>query len=910
VAVMKEEDYLAHYGILRKSGRYPWGSGGTQSQRNKAFLDTVADLRRQGLTDVEICKGFSTDEHKFTTTQLRAAETIAKNEQKQAQINMAQRLQDKGMSNVAIGQRMGLNESSVRALLAPGRKDKIDQLNSIAEMLRRQVDEKQFVDIGVGVERALPLATDTAAAIGIPKDKFQTAVAMLREEGYEVHTLKIPQLGTRDKTTLKVLAPPGTDQRTVWENRENIRQINEQTKDNGRTILGIQPPLSISSKRVGIRYGDEGGSENDGVLFVRPGVKDVSIGASQYAQVRVAVDGTHYIKGMAVYKDDLPAGVDIVFNTNKKNTGNKLDALKELKRDADGNVDMDNPFGAVIKQGGQILEQRGNKTVVTSSMNILREEGDWDKYSKSLSSQMLSKQTPDLAKRQLDFTFERRQREFAEISALTNPAVKKKLLASFADATDSAAIHLKAAGIPNQASKVLMPVPSMKPTEVYAPSYRNGQRIALVRFPHGGTFEIPVLTVNNRNPEAKKLLGTSAKDAIGIHHSVAEHLSGADFDGDHVITIPNDKGLIKTSPALEGLKNFDPKHSYPKYEGMIPIDAVKGRDQVEMGKITNLIADMTIKGANSQELARAVRHSMVVIDAKKHELDYKGSYQANGIAQLKEKYQGSSRAGASTLITKATSEARPLEKRLRKASEGGPIDKATGKLVYVPTGATTTDRKGNVIPKTMRSVKLKETDDAHTLSSGTAIETLYADHSNRLKDLANQARKTYVNTEAFRYEPSAKKTYAPQVESLEMKLNRALRNAPLERQAQVLANAVVAQKRRDYPDMEPEDLRKIKNQALAEMRVRTGAKKERVDITQEEWNAIQAGAITNHKLEQILTNTDIERVKELATPKQAVLMTNTATSRARTMLASGYTQAEVAEQLGVSLTTLKTGLSE
>jgi len=38
---IKEEDYLAHYGTLRRSGRYEWGSGGNESgsaPRNMTFF--------------------------------------------------------------------------------------------------------------------------------------------------------------------------------------------------------------------------------------------------------------------------------------------------------------------------------------------------------------------------------------------------------------------------------------------------------------------------------------------------------------------------------------------------------------------------------------------------------------------------------------------------------------------------------------------------------------------------------------------------------------------------------------------------------------------------------------------------------------------------------------------------------
>ena len=60
-----------------------------------------------------------------------------------------------------------------------------------------------------------------------------------------------------------------------------------------------------------------------------------------------------------------------------------------------------------------------------------------------------------------------------------------------------------------------MPLPSMKDTECYAPNYENGDTVALIRYPHGGTFEIPVLTVNNKNKEGNSKLGPGALDVVG-----------------------------------------------------------------------------------------------------------------------------------------------------------------------------------------------------------------------------------------------------------------------------------------------------------------------------------------------------------------------------------------------------------
>lgn len=61
--------------------------------------------------------------------------------------------------------------------------------------------------------------------------------------------------------------------------------------------------------------------------------------------------------------------------------------------------------------------------------------------------------------------------------------------------------------------------------------------------------------------------------------------------------------------------------------------------QKEMGVATNLISDMTILGASDDELERAVKYSMVVIDAEKHGLDYKAAYYEYNIQDLKDRYQ-------------------------------------------------------------------------------------------------------------------------------------------------------------------------------------------------------------------------------------------------------------------------------
>jgi DNA-binding CsgD family transcriptional regulator len=886
--IIEEEPHFKHYGILRKSGRYPWGSGGDIPQRSKSFLDYVALLRKQGVSEANIAKGVD-----MTTTELRAAKTIARNQAKQADIAFATRLAEKQYSNMEIGRRMGIPESSVRNLLRPSEQLKADQLMTISNMLKEQVAEKTYVDVGKGVERQL----------GISKEKLDTALAILKEDGdYFVTNVQTPTAGSKNLTTIRVLAPPGSDYKQVKANLDSIQQIQSFSQDGGSSFFKILPPLSLDSARVGINYAADGGADADGVIYVRPGIPDVSLGKDRYAQVRIAVDGTHYLKGMAMYKEDLPKGKDVVFNTNKDDSGNKLDAMKPLKRDKEtGEVDKTNPFGSIVRQL-TTRDADGNEKL-TSAMNIVNAESDWETWSKTLSSQMLSKQSPKLAKEQLNMTYERRVNALKEIQGLTNPSVRKKLLEAYADEADSAAIHLKAAALPRQRNQVILPINSLKDTEVYAPNFRNGERLVLIRHPHAGPFEIPELRVNNRNPEGKSLIG-QATAAIGINSNVAKRLSGADFDGDTVLAIPNDRDSVKTAPSLLGLKDFEPQKAYPGYPGM-PKMSTKAKG-LQMGLISNLITDMTIQRASSQEIAAAVRHSMVVIDAEKHNLNYRQSAKDNNIAHLKEKYQGSARGGASTLISRAGAEKRGLpERRLRPMSEGGPIDKATGKLVYVNKPGYV-NKAGELVQPKAKYKLLDLTDDAHTLSSGTAIEKVYADHSNKLRDLANLARKEAVFTKPNPRYSSAAKVYETEVKSLDAKLNRALLNAPLERQAQLIANKTISAKKASNPDMDDAELKKLTYLAIAEARARTGAGKEKIVITEKEWAAIQAGALAPTKLDSILTHADLDSVKDLAAPRVEIKMTSAKETRARSMYALGYTQSEIADQLGVSLTTLKT----
>lgn len=924
------DDELLHYGTPRHSGRYPWGSGKNPNQHSGDILSRTDEMKRQGMSEKQIADALG-----LTTTQLRVQKSLAKDERRAMLVEKAKTLRSHGMSLSEIATEMGFNnDSSVRTLLNPDSEKNMNQTRKTADFLKKQVDEKGMIDIGAGVEREL----------NISKEKLKEALYMLELEGYPTYGGRIDQVtNAGKKTTLKVLCPPGTEHKEIFAPDVEIKSIgNYVSRDGGMTFDTFHYPTALDGKRLQIVYGDQGGVEKDGLIEIRRGCKDLDLGNSRYAQVRIMVDGKsvgadsdRYLKGMCIYSDDLPKGVDIRFNTNKKSNVPVSEVLKPIKKDPD------NPFGSLIKAGGQSFYDDPNgkftdpitgKKQSLGLINKARAEGDWEDWSKKVPSQFLAKQNMSLIKQQLNLTIKEKVDEYNEIKSLTNPVVKKALLKSFSDDCDSSAIHLKAAALPRQRYQVLLPIKSLKDNEVYAPNFKNGEKIALVRFPHGGTFEIPVLTVNNKHKDANRIMG-GALDAIGINSKVAERLSGADFDGDAALCIPtNKKTKITSTSPLKGLEGFDSK-SYIYSSKKVDKDGkehyydANGKEfrkmnntQTEMGKISNLITDMTIKGATTDELARAVRHSMVVIDAEKHKLNYKQSEVDNDIKELKNKYQGHYNengkwsTGASTLLSRAKGEVQ-VEKRKgspiintiankgKKDSDGNDLydpSRPEGALLWKKANETYINSKGIEVPRTQKSTKMYETDDARTLSSGTKQEEAYADFANKLKALGNDARKEILKTPKMKYSAEAKAKYINEFNSLDAKLKVSEMNAPKERQAQIIANSVIKAKKQDNPDLTKAEIKKISQQALNAARNKVGAKSELIEITPKEWEAIQAGAISENKLKSILANSDPDSLRQKAMPKKISGLTNAQVARIRAMNNSNFTINQIAEKMNVS----------
>lgn len=859
-------DELKHYGVKRRSGRYPWGSGEDpyQGLSGYGFYKEYEALKAKGLPPVEIAKKLN-----MNTTQLRNSITWATKERREFLDEQVPNMREMGFSDLMISQKLGISPRTVQNYLSPKEKVVKMQIDSVTNAITEAVDKHKYIDVGVGVERQL----------GISKTKLDTAVNKLAEEGYYVHEIYVKRLSdkTGQKTTTLKIITKEADRKEVQMNADKFRDLDMTSDDRGLTIANIKPPKHVDFDRIMVRYKEDGGEDKDGLIELRRDVPDLDLGRSSYAQVRIAAGENSYLKGMAAYTDDadFPKGIDIIFNTNKEKGTPKEKVFKDMKPDAD------NPFGTTIKIDGQ----RG-------ALNIVNEEGDWDKWSTKMSSQFLSKQPTKLIKERLEDTSSILQKEFDEISNLTNPVVKKHLMDAYIDGLDTKAKHLKAQGLPGTKNHVILPVPTMNPNEVYATNYPNGTKVALVRHPHGGIFEIAALTVNNNNAQAKKMLG-KAPDAIAIHPTVAKKLSGADFDGDTVLVIPNDQGKVKWSRSLAALKDFDPmEYKVPpdspvnvyvkdpktgelKNSGKTIMPQTK---QTQMGVVSNLITDMTIKGAPQSEIARAVKHSMVVIDAEKHNLDYKRSARVHGINALKKQYQshinpdtGKPSVSASTIISR---------------SKGTVVDPVTGKKVA--------------------KINIKDPNfNPDKYVSGYEVDSIYSGFIKKVQVIRNKAIKVTESIKMPSYSKEAADVYKDEVKSLNEKLNKALLNAPKERQAQALTNHLYYNN--VTKDMDKDSKEKLKSRSLARARVTVGAKKTYVDITDNEWEAIQARAISTTKLTQILDNADMNKIKKLATPRQ-VIVTPAKASRAKALIAKGKTYAEVAQALGVSVSTIRSAI--
>lgn len=972
----------------RGSGRYGWGTGENPYQHQFSFRSEAARLRKNGLTDAQIAKMLIGDN--ATGVDLKAKIAIEEKNERSIKMSEALKALDVAKGNKSAAARiMGIPISSFNKLVDTNIAENTNKYQNISEYLKKKVDEKGIIDITRG----------TGITMGVTDYTKNVAVSMLEEDGYIKAYCQIPQAsGGGKKTTMTVLCPPGTETYISkydgkpyvnWRKNE-ISQILDYTPDgSGKTWWTPEYPQSMDSKRIMVRYAEEGGTDKDGVLEIRKGVKDVSLGKANYAQVRVLVDNDHYMKGMAVYGDDadFPDGVDVIYNSNKKKgaafekvfkgckvggfqeaLGTKLGITKDevndkikkgeltidtvddlveqgfTRKQAQKYIDKSNPFGAAIKAGGQIHYEDSSGNQKTGLMNKLQEEGDWDSWGKTLSSQFLFKQPMKLINQQLKLSIDSRKYELDEIKELTNPVIKSKMLEDFAKTCDANAADLSAKGFKNQAFQVLLPLPKINKNEIYAPRYQDGDTVALIRYPHGGIFEIPVLKVNNRDASALKVM-KNATDAVGIHPEVCGILSGADFDGDTALVIPlasNRINVAKKDP-LPGLKNFDTK-IYKLPDSAPPV--TNRTKQMQIGETTNLIVDMTIAGAPWSDIEKAVKHSMVAVDSMKHHLDWKQSMKDNNIIELKKEYQGVNKngtpKGASTIVSQAKAETYINQRRVvTDTKKMTPTELEAwnrGDIVYRDSGKTKTEKKqikkrslmteeerikadnGEIVYRYKKTPSTEKVSKMDTVSNAMSLvrdpnnekELAYANYANSLKDLAREARREQRSIKTTPVSKEAKITYANEVKSLKEKVQKAELNGPKERQAQYIMNNMVAEVFKSNPGMDYEHKQRARGLAITKARAMVGAGKEPVEIDDREWEAIQSNAISKNLLEKVLKNTNQDKFKQRATPKKTSPGLKTyEINMAKSMYATGmYTLKEIAERFGVSPSTISKAVKD
>lgn len=285
-----DSDILEHYGTKRHSGRYPWGSGDNPYQHSGDFLSRVETLKKKGMSENEILDQINSTlpkEYQLGLTEFRVARRKAIHERKASEYEKIAALKEQGLGWKAIGEKLGMSESSVRSKYAGTADKKAQRAENIADTLKKEVDKKGMIDISEGANLVM----------GVSQSELDDAAYTLEAEyGYKRYGVGIRQpTNIRQQTNITVLAKPEFDQKYAYQHQDQIDSLGDyHSDDGGDTFKKLQRPASLDSSRVAIRYGDEGGLDKDGVMEIRRGVPDLDLGKSHYAQVRILVDGDHY----------------------------------------------------------------------------------------------------------------------------------------------------------------------------------------------------------------------------------------------------------------------------------------------------------------------------------------------------------------------------------------------------------------------------------------------------------------------------------------------------------------------------------------------------------------------------------------------------------------------------------------
>ena len=177
-------DALEHYGMPRRSGRYPWGSGDDPYQHGSVdFLTRVEALKKNGWTETadNIKKEFGEN---VTLEDYRNEKSWCNYERRLRNVETAKAMIKDGKKVSEIGRIMGVNESTVRSWLNPDSENRMKEAANTADFLKKKVEERGMIDVGDGVERELK----------VTRTRLDQALYKLKGEGYEVHGGRIDQV--------------------------------------------------------------------------------------------------------------------------------------------------------------------------------------------------------------------------------------------------------------------------------------------------------------------------------------------------------------------------------------------------------------------------------------------------------------------------------------------------------------------------------------------------------------------------------------------------------------------------------------------------------------------------------------------------------------------------------------------
>ena len=157
--------------------------------------------------------------------------------------------------------------------------------------------------------------------------------------------------------------------------------------------------------------------------------------------------------------------------------------------------------------------------------------------------------------------------------------------------------------------------------------------------------------------------------------------------------------------------------------------------------------------------------------------------------------------------------------------------------------------------------------------------------------------------------------HVPNFVSLKEKYNNMIANKPKERKAMLIANANIKAKIQEQgldPTIDKKEIKKISSVEMQRARDSVGAsgRKSKVTFTDREWEAVQAGAISDNMLTKFLNSSDSDEIVKRAMPKNVAVMTSAKMSKANAMLKSGYSYAEIAKACGVPESTVYSALNK